>query len=84
MNRTAIAKELVAIAKELMADSVELRLQTLEDADTNVLRLPVVKRGTMSAVNSWARAQGFKFIRDSTIYGGHWTDTETGEAYLIT
>jgi hypothetical protein len=84
MNRTAVAKELMAIVKGLMADSVELRLRTLEDGDTPVLRLPIVKRGTMSSVNNWARAQGFKFVKDSTIYGGHWTNPQTGDAYLIT
>ena len=81
MNKQAVAAELVRIAKSLV--SVELRLQSL-DGDTSILRLPIVKRGTIPEVSAWARSKGFKWIRDNSIYGGHWADPVTGEAYLVT
>jgi len=82
MNKQAVAQELVKIAG-LLSEMRVLRKQTLGDYSKYTFELPVVKKGTISALNAWARAQGFKWIRDQSLFGGHWADPVTGEAYMF-
>lgn len=43
----------------------------------------VVKKGTLSALNSWAKNKGFEFVRESgSLFGGYWRD-EVGNTYEV-
>jgi len=85
MNRIAVAQELVKIAG-LLSEMRVLRKQSLGSptAMTDyIFQLPVVKRGTMAQLNSWAKSQGFTFIRDSSLFRGHYSDPITGDSFLF-
>jgi hypothetical protein len=83
INKTAVAQELVKIAKDLLAATAVLRLLTLEDSHKHIFELPIVKSGSVEMLNSWARASGFKFVKDTSLFGGYWTDPETGDGYMF-
>ena len=43
----------------------------------------VVRRGTLPALNAWARRQGLEFVREpGSLFGGYWRDEE-GNSYEV-
>jgi hypothetical protein len=42
-----------------------------------------VRKGTLPALNSWARLQGLEFVRETgSLFGGYWVD-EAGNGYEV-
>lgn len=82
MNDLKAAREIVQVAG-LLSEMRVLRRMGRGDWEKHVFQLPVVKRGTVQALNAWAKAQGFEFIRDTSLFKGHWADPENGDSYLF-
>lgn len=82
IDKTAVAQELVKIAKDLLSRTVVLRLMSTQE-HKHTFELPIVKSGSIEMLNGWARSQGFVFIKDSSLFGGHWSDPATGDSYLF-
>lgn len=72
-----------------MKSKRELRKHDLEATknNTSLLRLPIVAKGTLTAINKFAQNQGFTWKADKRmLFGGYYVDTasENLDCFYIT
>jgi hypothetical protein len=50
----------------------------------NILDLDVLFSGSMDACNKYCQMiAGYEFVKDCSIYGGHYANKETGDCFLL-
>jgi hypothetical protein len=83
-----LAAEMVSLSKEVVEIPI-IEVRKLGKAELELgsnathFDYPIVFRGLMDDVNEWCKVQGFRFVKDTSIYGGYYADKD-GDAYLLT
>jgi len=90
MDRKKVARKLMTLAKSLIArvpsSNKKFVLKAISDVriqeDVPMSKLDVVKEGTLTVLNKWAKSQGYEWQSDSSLFGGYWVGDD-GDCYVF-